>query len=624
MQFGILGTFEVSRGRAVLTPSAPKLRQVLALLTVQANAVVPTRLLIDELWEDRSPVSSATTLQTYIYQLRKLLSLREPEATGRPDEPDQHTAALHTRPGGYLLHLPDGALDARRFEQMAAKGREEMGRNRIAEAADTLREALALWRGPALSDLEYGPVLHAEIIRLHEMRNSVTEMRMDADLSLGRHRQLISELTAMTARDQTHEGLHARLMLVLYRAGRRSEALRIFKRLRTALAEELGLEPGPAVQRLHRGILAGDPELDMQEEAQRVQVAPPAPAVPAQLPADIAFVGREKELQSVRGCLLGGTGVAPTAVVVGLPGAGISAFCTHAANSVREHFPDGQFWARLTTPHGRRIDRVKILDGFLRAIGHADVPAGTDVAERSALFRSWCANRRVLVVLDDVSDAADLNDLMPGGAGCATLVGSRRRLCRSGVTATVDLPPLSEAESVSFLTLAVGADRLRGDDVAVHQLVQLCGGLPAALRAVANELVLRPHWCVDELLARAADDQHRRRWLCSSGLDVWRSVMGRFHMLAAPHRVIVQDLVRQGAPDVTAAGAAAMVGTVTHLAESALERCAELRLMDVDRPTGGAAKEFRYRLHPFVRLVTGTFIVKPEPVRSVSRPPQAA
>ncbi|MEV4702100.1 BTAD domain-containing putative transcriptional regulator [Actinoplanes sp. NPDC049316] len=602
MQFGILGTFEIVLGGRTITPSAPKLRRVLALLVMQANSVVPTRLLIDELWEDRPPVSSATTLQTYIYQLRKLLGIGEPDASGRP-ESDRHSVALHTRPGGYLLYLPPDALDACRFEELAAAGREQLARNQIFEAAETFRRALELWRGPVLSDLEYGPVLHAEVIRLHELRNSVAEMRIDADLSLGRHQQLISELTAVTARDHAHEGLNARLMLALYRAGRRSEALRIFKRVRAALADELGLEPGPELQRLHRGILAGDPVLDVHGP----MVTPDtALSPPAQLPPAVPLTGREEEAERVRRHLLDRSQAAPTTVIVGPPGAGVTALCLHVANQIRQEFPDGQFFARLSDDEGNPVPPAEILGTFLRAVGHPGTDSTTGLADRSALFRSWCADRRVLVVLDNVSDAAVLACLTPSGAGSATLVGSRRRVCPNGLTSTVELAPFSPAQSLEFLASAIGTERVRTETAAAQRLVGLCGGIAAALRAAANELVTRPHWRIADLLARIGDDEAQSRWLAATGL-LERSVANRLRMLPAGDQQLLRLLSRLGRPAVTASGAASLLDVPVRAAETALEQCAAVRLVDVDsRGADEADWEFQYRLHPLIQTIVTT------------------
>src|SRR6266545_882900 len=202
MQVSVLGPFEVMRDGVVTTPSAPKLRRVLALLSIHANNVVRTDQLIEELWEDRPPLSATTTLQTYVYQLRKLHQLgsgaRMP-TYGAESVNASGTPALHTTPNGYTLAMPADGLDAQRFAQLAERGRAELDAGDLESAAKTLRGALQLWRGPALTDVGVGPVLQAAVVWLEELRKSVMEQRLDADLALGRHHELIGELTSVVA-----------------------------------------------------------------------------------------------------------------------------------------------------------------------------------------------------------------------------------------------------------------------------------------------------------------------------------------------------------------------------------------------------------------------------------------
>jgi DNA-binding SARP family transcriptional activator len=586
MEFRVLGTFEVTRGGRVVTPSAPKLRRVLALLSVRANSLVHTHQLVDELWEDRPPPSSSTTLQTYIYQLRKLLGLAE----------QGQAAALHTRPSGYLLTVPDDGLDRQCFDALAARGSDELRRGHVETAADTLRAALDLWRGPALSDIEQGQHLQAEVVHLEECRNSILELRLDADLALGRCQQLISELTALTARNASHEGLHGRLMLALYRAGRRSEALRVFHRIRATLADELGLEPGPDLQHVHRAVLASDQVDDGFGVAPAVQAAvtaggtpPRAVDPPAQLPPDVALVGRDAELSRVERMLVDHAGTASIAVsVVGTPGVGTTAFCVHAAHRVRSWFPDGQFYASL----GERGAPVDVLADFLRATGVADtaIPAGIDA--RAAMFRSWTA--------DNVAGAAQLLPLLPSGAGCATLAASDRLLCDPNLSAAVELRPLSTVDSTGLLAAVAGHDRVRRDAEATRTLVEACGGLPTVLLAAATKLALRQHWRVGRLTDRLGEGSARLRELCTGALDIKASVLRRYRLLSAAHRDALQKLAAAGAAPMTAWEAGVRLRADERSAETFLELLVECQLADVDCADDTA---FRYRLHPMVRLV---------------------
>ncbi|MER5772004.1 AfsR/SARP family transcriptional regulator [Streptomyces sp. NPDC001985] len=256
MHVRLLGPLSIRVNGKNMTPTAPKPRRVLALLATSANQVVRNEQLIEEVWESRPPRSVTTTLQTYVYQLRKSLDLAiAPERSGlRPE------SALRTFVGGYMLTLPEGALDSQVFERLAQRGRVQLTAGRVHEAARTLQEALELWQGPAMVDVNPGPVLLSEALRLEEIRKSVLDLRIDADLRLGRHHELLAELIKLVAAQPTHEGFQAKLMVALYRAGRRSEALQTYQRARQRLVDELGVDPSATLQRLQRAILAGELE----------------------------------------------------------------------------------------------------------------------------------------------------------------------------------------------------------------------------------------------------------------------------------------------------------------------------------------------------------------------------
>ncbi|WP_229397659.1 AfsR/SARP family transcriptional regulator [Micromonospora okii] len=263
MQINLLGPLSVSVDGTDATPTAPKTRRVLALLAIHANRVVPNQLLIEELWENQPPPSVTTTLQTYVYQLRKHLNTNPAAVAAPPRGGRPPGEVLRTYAGGYMLCLRPEALDSLRFEQLAQRGRAELDRGETGAASRTLREALALWQGPALVDINPGPLLQVEALRLDEIFKSALELRIDADLRLGRHHELLGELIGLAARQPTHEGFQSKLMLALYRAGRRSEALDAYQRARETLVDELGVDPCDDLQRLHRAILAGDPALNV-------------------------------------------------------------------------------------------------------------------------------------------------------------------------------------------------------------------------------------------------------------------------------------------------------------------------------------------------------------------------
>jgi YVTN family beta-propeller protein len=246
MEFRILGPFEVSERGQLLEVGAGKQRALLALLLLRAGEVVSTDRLIDALWEERPPASALNSVHIYVSQLRKALG------NGR----------LRTRAHGYLLALEPEQLDLGRFERLLAEGRELLAEGEAERAAEALRAALALWRGPPLSDFASEPFAHGEIARLEELRLAALEERIEADLALGRHAELVSELEALVREHPLRERLRAQLMLALYRSGRQAEALDTYQRGRRVLIEELGLEPGRTLHELEGAILRQDAELD--------------------------------------------------------------------------------------------------------------------------------------------------------------------------------------------------------------------------------------------------------------------------------------------------------------------------------------------------------------------------
>lgn len=580
------------------TPSAPKLRQVLALFAVNAGNEVRTDQIIEELWEDRPPMSAMTTLQTYVYQLRKLLQLGAETDAGETSR--TRMPALRTSPGGYALALPSSALDCREFERLAERGRLHLEAGRREEAAETLRGALQLWRGPALSDVGVGPVLQASAVRLEEIRKSALEHRIEAELALGHHHELISELTGIVSRQPTHEGFQAKLILALYRTGRRSDALQVYQRARAALADELGLAPSPELERLHRAVLVADTVLDAPA-GNRARAARTMP--PHQLPADTApIVGRDKDLDHLRRVLRAPDQFVPPVVLIcGIPGSGKSTFCVHAAHAMRSHYPDGQLFAELVDARGAQVEACATLGYWLRAAGVPDELVPASLPERTRLFRSWTAHRRVLVVLDDATSIDELRPLLPTGSGCAALVACRRRLSGPPVTSTAVLEPLDAHDAEVMLTALLDSRRIADDPDAVRELVEICQGSPLALRTAATRLSLRPHWPIRRFVVRIRPDRHRSHAVSAQELGITTSV-GRTDRLMPPAvRAMFRAVAAQHGQPATAASAARALGMDPGRAEALLEDLVEFQLAGAERCGTGPEDTFRYLIQPLVR-----------------------
>jgi SARP family transcriptional regulator, regulator of embCAB operon len=257
MKFRVLGPLAVGTGPTTGHLTAAKPRKALAVLLVQSNLVVPVDTLSLELWGDDPPASAQTTLQTYIMQIRRMLACTlglDPAAVAGD--------LLLTASDGYLLRVPPEELDLHRYERLAAEGRRALAAGDDMGASCLLGRALDLWQGAALVDVRRGPVLTVEAGRLEEDRLATWQQRIDAELRQNRHESVLGELRSLSARHPLHEDLQARYMVALYRAGRRTDALEAFQRLRCTLRHDLGLEPSQRIQRLQHAILTADPALD--------------------------------------------------------------------------------------------------------------------------------------------------------------------------------------------------------------------------------------------------------------------------------------------------------------------------------------------------------------------------
>ncbi len=253
MQMGVLGPVVLTVNGAALVPGAPKTRQLLAFLMLNANQMVRASECITELWGSQPPKSALSTLQTYVLQIRQIL-----RNASRVDQSD----TLVTRNQCYQLVVHPQDLDRLQFEDLARLGRAAAAEGDDQRAGELFRCALTMWRGPALADVHAGPLSSTHLVELEENRKGILEQRIEADLRLGRHQELLDELGTLTSLHPTHENLHAQFMLALYRSDQRARALAVFRRLRFVLAETLGIEPAPSMQRLYEAILAGDPALD--------------------------------------------------------------------------------------------------------------------------------------------------------------------------------------------------------------------------------------------------------------------------------------------------------------------------------------------------------------------------
>jgi DNA-binding SARP family transcriptional activator len=531
-----------------------------------------------------------TTLQTYIYQLRRLLGPAE-------------ESVLVTRPAGYLLRVESGAVDLERFERLVQEGHAALDAGDAAHALQILREALAQWRGPALADVVAGPFLSAQAARLEESRISALEQRIDAELQLGLHRELIGELKSLVVAHPLRERYHAQLMVALYRSGRRVEALESYQRLRTVFVDELGLEPSPELQLLQQQVLSVDPALDPAPRVPPAATLATGVPTPAQLPPDIDdFVGRADTVDTIERRLVHTeetrTAV-PVVMLAGMPGVGKTVTAVHAAQRLRGHFPGGQLTADLRGLTDDPADPADILAGFLRAVGIGDSQIPSSVEERSRLLRSWCADRRVLLLLDDAYSVAQVRLLLPGGTRCAVLITARRRLDGLAGAATIVLDVMRPPEAVQLLTTIVGHGRAGLEPSATEMIARHCGYLPLAIRAAATKLVARQHWPLSKLAVRLALEARQLSELQAGDLDIRACFEPSYRALGEGERRAFRQLSKLDEPEFPIWMAAVLLGTDAPTAETLLGRLTEGQLLRVTRrePDG----EVYYGFHELLR-----------------------
>ncbi|MFF7841905.1 BTAD domain-containing putative transcriptional regulator [Streptomyces ossamyceticus] len=586
LEFRLLGPVEAWHAGRPLRLGGPKPRALLAVLLLRAGQVVPADVLVDAVWGEDPPDTARALVQTYVSALRRAL-------------PADAADAIETRPPGYLLRRGVGRVDLAEFEALTAEGRQAAAAGDHEGAALLLRAAAALWRGPALGGV--GDALRGEAGRLEEARQAALEERIAAELEAGGHEaELVTELTALVGAHPTWERLRGQLMLGLYRLGRQADALAVHAEGRAVLAEELGLDPGPELTGLYEAILRADPELLAPGTTAAASRGAAVPRTVSLLPPAIGdFTGREEELAAVVAGLSGEREAMPVVVVSGTAGVGKSALAVQAAHRVAGAYPDGQLYAEL---HGfsEPVPPAEVLGRLLRALG-ADPPE--DTAERGDLFRSLVAGRRILLVLDDAGGEAQVRPLLPGSATCGVLVTSRARLGGLIGARRTDLGVLDDVRGLELLTRVTGPERTPGEpreEAAARRIVELCGGLPLALRIAGARLATRRHWTPRVLAERLADEHRRLDELSVGDLAVRASLGLSYEALDECARRVLRRIATLGSADVAVWAVAALADTSEDEAEEILERLLDAQLIDC--PGTDHVGQPRYRLHDLVRV----------------------
>jgi DNA-binding SARP family transcriptional activator len=613
MRFGLLGPLVVEGTAGTVPLTSRKGRLLLGALLLRANETVPTDGLLDALWGDAVPPTARASLQNHVARLRGLLGPAE-----------QHR--VRTTASGYLIRVEPGELDTEEFRRRAEDARlARLARDWEAVSAEAAA-ALRLWRGRLLEDLPALAEADVADTFQHALENSRLQLRSwraAAELRLGRHHDLIPELTSWAAEHPLAEELQRDLMTALLRDGRRAEALDVYGRLRLRLSEELGVDPGAAVQEVYLQALSEDLPVAVARPGPPDAAAaatPSASPTRCQLPAEArAFTGREAEVERLLDCARQAaegeeSGWAVVAAVDGMAGVGKSALAVHVAQRVRANFPDGQLFLDLRgwTPNAAPMTTAEALDALLRSL---DVPPQTipkDPAERAVQLRDRLAGTRTLIVLDNALSSAQIRPLLPATSRCLVLVTSRKRLTGLDDSHAVSLPVLSETESLTLLRRVAGAERVPTDRPEARELAELCGFVPLALRIAAAQLRRRRSLRLTDLVERLRDEHHRLPRLdqldgshtaapgevgAAGAEDRGLSAVfaTSFTALPAAEQRLLTLLALIPGADVDATAAAALLGGDAVAAEQLLDSLLDQNLLI--QPVPG-----RYGFHDLIRL----------------------
>jgi DNA-binding SARP family transcriptional activator len=563
VRFGILGPLQVTDSGREVGISAGRDRIVLAMLLLRPGHLVSTDDLIDAVWEDRPPATARGQLQTCVSRLRRTL---------RP-------GAILTDPAGYGISVSGDDLDALAFTRLVAQAK-----GAGAAAGERLEQALALWRGAVLAGIESGPVRNRAAV-LEEQRAIAIEDWADFALADGRDRDLVAELTGLVERFPLRERLRAQLMLALYRTGRQADALAEYRRARDLLLDQVGVEPGPALQDLHRQILLGGVEAS---QPRRAGLAPVD-----MLPRTVGdFTGREESLVRLVS-EINGPGSGPRiAAIDGMAGSGKTTLAVHLAGVVRDDFPDAQLFIDL---HGhsesRPLTPAAALLTLLRQLGVPAHRIPEDQDERIRLWRTELATRRALVVLDNAASTAQVTPLLPTAGKVQVLITSRRRLVGLDGVRPESLRVLDEDAAIALLTRIVG-DRVRDEPAAAVEVVRRCGYLPLALRLAGARLAHRPRWRIAELARRLAESPLPE--LAVENRTVAHALALSYGQLPERDQRLFRLLGLHPAVAFGALAVAALSGLRLDDAQDVLDDLVDVHL--IEEPEAG-----RYRLHDLVR-----------------------
>jgi DNA-binding SARP family transcriptional activator/predicted negative regulator of RcsB-dependent stress response len=580
--FSLLGRLRARRADQDVALGPPQQRAVLAALLLSPGRPVGEAELVEALW-GRPPASAPALLRTYIWRLRQAL---EPDRA--PSRPWQ---VLATSSGGYLLDVSRACVDWEVYKQRVGEADRVRAAGDPAAALPLYDSALALWNGQPLEGVP-GPRADRERGILRNRHLDTMEARLRTLAQAGRFDRAAAEAAVLVERHPRREGPHEVLVESLLRAGRGDEALTACRRAHRVLREELGVGPGAVLRSLHDELRTGGHRAGTDSG-----VLVPHASVPRQMPHAVAdFTGRGTETTHIRDVLTRPSRTEmPVVVITGMGGSGKTTLAMHSVQPVLPHYPDGQLYVDLRGADGTPADTAVVLSLLLRSLGEADALIPDDPGDRAELYRRVLEQRRVLVVLDNAADMAQVLPLLPHSPSCAVVVTSRDSMPSLPVDLRVTLEALPAPDALLLFSRLVGGERVAAEPHAARQVVAVCGGLPLALRIIGSRLAVRPEWSVAQLAERLADEQHRLAELSVDSVAVESSfALGHAELDGTARRAFrLLAVPAQSGFDVPTA--AAILDAPQDTTRQALEQLVRAGLLE-------APAWDRYRYHDLVLL----------------------
>jgi DNA-binding SARP family transcriptional activator len=617
VEFGVLGPLQVRHAGEALPLGTPQQQLVLVLLVVNLGRAASLEGIIYELWGESPPPSAVAKVRGYAAALRRLFASVDPGV-------DRVVRAG----SGYLLRVDGVEVDLWQFSEDVSNARRALAEGDLPAAQEGFARALQRWRGTMLDGLPRGPLIASRCSTVEQDRLAVIDNLAGIHLRQGQPAQASALLWPQVHDEPLREQSYALLLRARYQLDGVAGALEVFETLRRNLAEQLGIEPGAELQRLHRAVLTRDSALDLPEPPHtRRAPAPPIAAAavprprpeptidwagsgrtsgapePCTLPPDLPdFVGRRPEARLLRNLLVRGAGAGVVVVAIaGRGGVGKTALGVHVAHRLLAAYPDGQIYVDL-----RGLDRERaatpyeVLGRLLRLLGVGLSQVSGSVAVRAEQYRDLLARRRVLLVLDNVASDHQIRSLIPAGHACAVIAISRARIGASFGANLLDLDVLDAPTASGLLANLAGRNRTEAEPGAVAELAELCGHLPLALRIAGGRLAARPHWSVGQLVQLLRDESARLDQLSHDHLDLRSSIALSYHNLAQEAQRLFRRLGALDVSEISSQLSAPLLDRSVAQAETVLEQLIDARLVQVTgRDPGGG---LRCHLDDLVRL----------------------